>query len=208
MQEKALDIEKKIEAQDANYKNEELKGKKSFLPDFNLKASTPNTIYEIHSIISLDEWNELNVKYALKIIRNEASPSRELRFYTDFVHEKLVKFNEIFDKKVKKNVNVTFKLKTLLYLDFLLKIFRFRSYIKPLEIIAKELNIKPIFVQNILSKYYQLTPIQNYENNGLKYHRVNDDKMICYIIVLCLIFFDFQMDARGLSQYLKVDTKR
>ena len=203
-----MDLEKKTEQQDENYKNEELKSKRSFLPDFNLKASTPQTIYDIHSIISIDEWNQLNIKYALKIIKNEASPSREMKYYTDFIHEKLIKFYEIFDKKTKKNVNVMYKLKTLLYVDFLLKIFRFRSYHKPLDIIAKELNIKPIFVQNILNKFYQLTPIQNSENSGFKYHRINDDKMICYIIVLCLFFFDFQMEARGLSQYLKVDTKR
>jgi len=76
------------------------------------------------------------------------------------------------------------------------------------EVVARDLNVKPIFLQNILNKFYQMTPVQNLENNGFKYHRVNDDKMICYIIVLCLFFFDFQMEARGLSQYLKVDAKR
>jgi len=209
LQEKALDIEKKLEELDENHMSEELKGKRGFLPDFNLKASTPQKIYDIHSIISLDEWNALSIKYALKIIKNEASPSRELKFYTDFVYEKLVKFNEIFEKKPKgKNINVMFKLKVLLYLDFLLKVYKNRSYHKPVEVVARDLNVKPIFLQNILNKFYQMTPVQNLENNGFKYHRVNDDKMICYIIVLCLFFFDFQMEARGLSQYLKVDAKR
>ena len=208
LQEKALDIEKKMDEQDENHMSEELKSKRSFLPDFNLKSATPQKIYDIHSIISLDEWNALNIKYALKIIKNEASPSRELKFYTDFVYDKLVKFNDIFEKSKGKTINVVFKVKTLLYLDFLLKVFKNRSYHKPVEVVARELNMKPLFLQNILNKFYQMTPVQNSDKTGFKYNRINDDKMICYIIVLCLFFFDFNMEARGLSQYLKVDTKR
>lgn len=208
LQEKAFDLEKKNDEQEDLYQNQELKGKRTFLPDFNLKATNPQALYDIHSIVSLDEWNDLNIKYALKIIKNESSPSRELRYYSDYVYEKLIKFYEIFDKKNKKNVNITFKLKILVYLDFLIKVFKYRSYHKPLEVISRELNIKPLFVQNILNRFYQLTPIQNGENTGFKYQRVNDDKMICYIIVLCLFFFDFQMEARGLSHSLKIDTKR
>lgn len=193
--------------QDEKNKNEELRSKRVFLPEFNLNALKPQLIYDIHSIITIEEWNEINIKFALKIIKNEASPSRELKYYSDFIYEKLVKFNEIFDKKnTKKNVNVTFKLKILIYLDFLLKIFRFRSYNKPLDVISKDLNIKPLFVQNILNKFYQLT--QNPDNNSFKYQRANDDKMICYIIILCLFFFDFKMEAFALCQLLKIDKKK
>lgn len=207
--EKAVDLGRTKSEQDEKYKNEELKSKRNFLPEFNLNAMKPQTIYDIHSIISIEEWNELNVKYALKIIKNEASPSRELRYYSDYIYEKLVKFHEIFEKKnAKKNVNVIFKLKILIYLDFLLKVYRFRSYNKPLEIVSKELNIKPIFLKNILEKFYQLTPSQNFENNNFKYQRITDDKMICYMIILCLFFYDFQMDAFGLFQSLKIDKKK
>ena len=56
-----LDIEKKIEAQDVNYKNEELKGKKSFLPDLNLKSSTANTIYIYMTSIQLSHLMNINM---------------------------------------------------------------------------------------------------------------------------------------------------
>lgn len=208
LQEKAEKIEQNLENIQQAHEKTELSAKREFLPDFNLQTEIPSKIYDIHSIISQDEWSELNIKYALKIVKKVDSPSRETRYYTDYIYQKLLKFNEIFANIPK--ININFKLKALIYLDILLKMFKYRVIYKIPEVLAKETLIKPIFINSVLNKFYRKSTVPGSDGNKFKYSRdkILDDKIVCHIIVLALIFFDLKMESMDLMQNLKLEKKK
>lgn len=205
MQEKAEILEKEHDQQEKSHEQNELNSKREFLPDFNLQTTEASKIYDLHSIISHDEWSDLTIKFALRIIKKQDTTIREPKYYTDYVFEKLSKFDEIFAKSAKININS--KIKILLYLDILLKMFRYRVVFKSPEEVAKETSIKPVFLFTILSKFYRKNAVPGSDGQRFKYNRdkTMDDKLICYIIVLALIFYDFKFDALELMQTLKLE---
>jgi hypothetical protein len=99
-------------------------------------------------------------------------------------------------------------MKYLIYLDALMKFnFNNRFQVNNLEEISQQTGVSSELTRGILSKFYQAT-VQN--DNTTQYVRSFSmkDKYYCYMIVLALFIWNFQMNASQFAVALKLEPKK
>ncbi|KRX00499.1 hypothetical protein PPERSA_08892 [Pseudocohnilembus persalinus] len=197
---KSASLQNKLENEMEEVKKQEENSKRQFLPEFDMLATEPSKIYDINSIISKEEFENIKCEPIMAALKKKQKNQGD---------DQLIQLTKPFNEFISKyKASTSYILKYLMYLDNLLKFAYKKQLTKAsLEEVAQEVRVDAIFAKHILAKYYQATP---QAENKMLYLRSPQltDKLICHIIVLGLFAFGFKMDVSYLGLVLKLDQKK
>ncbi|XP_064607925.1 DNA-directed RNA polymerase I subunit RPA49-like [Liolophura sinensis] len=172
----------------------------SLIPPYNKDATSPAGVYNLDDIVSPRERDELSwaAEVFLKCERDQIEAWRKTSTYSSYVLNHLVTLPLREEARLKKAT-------LLLYLQNLIKLYQ----TKAAELRSKDpLPDLPDFVKKSVLNKFTL----KLGEDGRKMTRCMParmkDKVISYILVLCLIIDEFQVDLGPLQQDLKISQQR
>ena len=110
-------------------------------------------------------------------------------------------------KQFKGKGTVGSKLKCLVYLNWLLRFLEMRVVYKTVEQLCDDMKMHQSNVKSILSRFFIAS---SKEQDKIVYTRntMLTDKLISYILILALIYGDYEFDAAGLVATMKIEHKK
>jgi hypothetical protein len=105
-------------------------------------------------------------------------------------------------------VEQTKKLKLIVFLNYLMKLYEAPFFFQTLPDKASELGIPFPIMKSLATKFYEEIP--QADSNKMKYARSSllVDRLICYIIVVALIISDFLLNVNLVAQAMKLEQKK
>lgn len=197
-----------------------VQNKRETIPDFNLEARDPEKIYNLYSSINnyIDPLNYLIVipKDELDhIITKDYYAAAKKGEMTERFKKQCSRFTlqELEDIQTNTKVftsgsNLTVKLKYLVYLNWLLRFLNMRSIHKTIDQLCDEFKIHQSSVKSILERFFVPGPKEDEDKTVYLRNDQLTDKLICYILVLALIYGDYEFDATVLIATMKADPKK
>mmetsp|Transcript_37653 Transcript_37653/g.33671 ORF Transcript_37653/g.33671 Transcript_37653/m.33671 type:complete len:254 (+) Transcript_37653:292-1053(+) len=206
LKEKAEIFEKEREEKLEDPMAAAIQSRRDILPEFSLDATKPDKIYNLFSIISREEWDLIDVDDMRKSIKKDKIFEKGKKFYTNYVIEEM---NAIKDdrKSFKSDAVMSSKYKCLIYLNILLKCLKLRFIRKDAQQFAEELKVNPLIVKTILHRFFIMN---EREGDKISYSRNSmlTDRLTCFIVVLALIYNDYEFEASSLLNEMKIEPKK
>lgn len=186
MKEEVDEIKEELKEAETNEFTREWERKKRFLPDFNLSAKSAAKIYDMKSIVTERELDEIQV-----------NNKRGLHPYVANLMDG-VKWNNLsHDEQILKK-------KHIFYLNYLIKMKKVNRFNRPIQELANEFEMPLICANEIMNKFY--TPLKQEDGEvGFMKNKVNDLKLVCFILILNLNILGYRLNLKPLMKVLRID---
>ncbi|KAI8071820.1 RNA polymerase I associated factor, A49-like protein [Gongronella butleri] len=162
------------------------------IPKYNLDATTLDAAYDLDSIVTADELNAIPIKDLFKVTSMEEMQQWLPFGYSKFVNNKLYPLITASGKKDRHLARL------LVYVSYLMA---YRSKVRPhdlndMERLSKALKYPPAVLLEGLTNRYTVDNVRTPQMG---------DKILCYMMVLCLMLQDYKAfpDVLGSDLSLK-----
>ncbi|CAG8442220.1 8363_t:CDS:2 [Funneliformis mosseae] len=194
----AAGVEEKAKSKPAN---EEHKKEDSIIPPFDETTTDPSKIYNWEDIITPAELAAIDI-HALLLAKTETDRIALLPYpESNYVKSRLLP--SLTAKKVNHK-----RIRILMYINYLMA-FRSHAFdnVQNRQRMAEKLRSPPNI---ILDKLYERFVYRAFKkiggNQSLKFTERNEQKLICYMLVLCLILDKYHVDPVPISEDLRTTT--
>lgn len=189
---KTFEIEEDGILENANRSQKKLNKLKKILPPFNISGKNYKTIYKLEGILNEKDLEKINLeKIKEKIISK--------KFLNPFVKEIIIENN--ID-----NENDDKILKSIAFLDFMLKILPLRKINKNIIEICKEKRI-PFFIGKKIIKLFFDSVLNKDKKKIFVQTKISNLKFLSYIIILSLLVSGNKMNIRSFLPYSRMIEK-
>lgn len=199
----------------------------SVLPEYNPEAQSSDDLYNRYLIIP----KEINDFIKFKELYKAAKAGEDLKKEFQRSNDRAVKI----DSSAKANTNdyhnltiysmkylveqeksnekvqhLKFRVRASIYLTYLVKFYKFPRIIKqtPKEV-EESSNIPKEITERLLNTYAEITTAQGEGKSKRKFHysktKKLQDKLLCHIIILMLMIYDYQIDVKWIINALKIE---
>ncbi|CAI2161491.1 7544_t:CDS:2 [Funneliformis geosporum] len=196
----AAGVEEKVKSKPVN---EEQKKEDRIIPPYDETTTDPSKIYNWENIITPAELAAIDI-HALLLAKTETDRIALLPYpESNYVKSRLLP--SLTAKKVNHK-----RIKTLLYINYLMA-FRSHAFdnVQSRQRMAEKLRSPPNI---ILEKLYERFVYRAFKkiggNERLKFTERNEQKLTCYMLVLCLILDKYHVDPMPISEDLRTTTNK
>lgn len=200
MHQKAEEIQHDIDVNSSSFFQKELERKKEFLPEFNLSAKSAAKIYSVDSLMP----QRLHSCLHPTLLKNP-------RFLIPFA--KTLESSISWSSMTEEQSN--HKKKLLIYVNCLLQFNKIRKIDVSAEEIAKNQHIPVEVAKHLVDSFYDAVKKKSGQNSGQENEgragvdfirsKKQDLKLLCYIIIGCLMLSNFKLVLNPLMSTLRVD---
>ncbi|CAG8481748.1 8106_t:CDS:2 [Ambispora leptoticha] len=166
------------------------------IPPYNMQATEPANVYKLEDIVTINELNSTCLKRILDATTLEealqALPYNSSKYITSHLSE-YWKFK--FDQQTQRQMQI------LIYISYLMNFSSHQKNIERRAVVASGLYNPPSVIIDNLYKRYTETVIRK-KNALQKMTPVLQNKLYCYMFVLCLMLDNYVLDPAILANDL------
>ncbi|GMM49420.1 DNA-directed RNA polymerase I subunit [Starmerella bacillaris] len=175
------------------------------IPPFDLETHELHLVYNLSSIVPDEEWDALT-PLVDDIINADSQDSRiQLLPYgeSDFVNERVAFV-------INEGVNVIEKLQVLVYISFLMAVYKQRRCNNRRQLVEKINNIPNILFDGVCNRFTvpRAGRVGTSKDRSFVFDPFHTDKLLCYMFALMLHSNNFMCDVTPLSHELSVPGQR
>ncbi|CAG8437113.1 4208_t:CDS:2 [Diversispora eburnea] len=171
------------------------------IPPYNINAVKVADVYKLDDIVSPIEFEAIPVQQILRAKTN-SKRLELLPFKSNFINDRLLP--SLGTKEVNKK-----RIKILLYINYLMAFRSAREHLNERGVMLEKLKNPPdIILKSLYERYTETSFLKTGGRQRSKMTSKCEDKLLCYMFVLCLMLEVFRVDPEKLIEDLTITAKK
>ncbi|GBB86919.1 hypothetical protein RclHR1_13370005 [Rhizophagus clarus] len=198
----AAEVDEKAKTK-AIEEQEIMKEESNIIPIYDATTTDPSKVYKLEDIITPAEYDAIDIQALLK-----AKTEKDRLTLLPYSNSNYVKSRLIPSLTVRK-VNHR-RIKMLIYISYMMA-FRIHAFnnVRTRKLMAEGLGNPPnIILDKLYERFVDRTFTKIGGNENFKFTLKNDQKLICYMLVLCLKLDDNYVNPEPISEDLGIPTTK